>query len=112
MGKIPGSAHPAFGFGAVTIAGGLLGYVSKGSKPSLGAGLVCGGLLIASGMMISGDDSQYGGHSLAAGTSALMTLGMGHRLLKTGKFMPAGLVSVLSAACMGYHTMKALEWKQ
>ena len=82
MGKIPGSAHPAFGFGAVTIAGGLLGYVSKGSKPSLGAGLVCGGLLIASGMMISGDDSQYGGHSLAAGTSALMTLGMGHRCLR------------------------------
>ena len=60
--------------------------------------------------MISGE-SQYGGHSLAAGTSALMTLGMGQRLLKTGKFMPAGLVSVLAAASMGYHVKKALEWK-
>ncbi|KAL3767083.1 hypothetical protein ACHAW5_005643 [Stephanodiscus triporus] len=35
-------------------------------------------------MMISGDDSQYG---------ALMSARMGHRLFKTGKFMPAGLVS-------------------
>ncbi|KAL7531414.1 hypothetical protein ACHAWF_003761 [Thalassiosira exigua] len=110
MSSIPGSAHPAFGFGAITIAGGLLGYVRKGSKPSLGAGIVCGGLLVASGVMISGD-SQYAGHSLAAGTSALMTLGMGHRLLKTGKFMPAGVVSVLAAASMGYHVKKAIEWK-
>lgn len=47
MGSIPGSAHPAFGFGAVTIAGGVLGYVRKGSKASLGAGVVCGSLLIA-----------------------------------------------------------------
>jgi hypothetical protein len=63
-------------------------------------------------MMISSNgDLQFGGNSLAAGTSALMTLGMGHRLLKTGKFMPAGFVSVLSAASMGYHTMKALVWK-
>ena len=41
---IPGSAHPAFGFGAVTIAGGVLGFIRKGSKPSLIAGksaLVC-----------------------------------------------------------------------
>ncbi len=71
-----------------------------------------GGLLVASRMMISSNgDLQFGGNSLAAGDSALMTLGMGHRLLKTGKFMPAGVVSVLSAASMGYHTMKALEWK-
>lgn len=110
MSNIPGSAHPAFSFGAITIVGGVLGYVRKGSKPSLGAGIVCGSLLIASGVMISGD-SQYVGHSLAAGTSAVMTLGMGQRLLKTGKFMPAGVVSVLAAASMGYHTMKALEWK-
>mmetsp|Transcript_4121 Transcript_4121/g.9161 ORF Transcript_4121/g.9161 Transcript_4121/m.9161 type:complete len:112 (+) Transcript_4121:87-422(+) len=110
MSGIPGSAHPAFGFGAITIVGGVLGYVRKGSKPSLGAGVVCGGLLIASGVMISGD-SQYSGHSLAAGTSALMTLGMGQRFLKTGKFMPAGMVSVLAALSSGYHVKKALEWK-
>ncbi|KAL7485452.1 hypothetical protein ACHAW6_011063 [Cyclotella cf. meneghiniana] len=106
----PGSAHPAFGLGALTIAGGIAGYIRKNSKASLGAGVVCGSLLIASGVMISGD-SQYGGHSLAAGTSGLMALGMGHRFFKTGKFMPSGLVGVLGAASLAYHVNKALEWK-
>ncbi|KAL9191245.1 hypothetical protein ACHAXT_000951 [Thalassiosira profunda] len=110
MSNIPGAAHPAFSFGALTIGGGILGYARKGSKPSLYAGVVCGSLLIASGAMISGD-SQYGGHSLAAGTSALMAAGMGHRFVKTSKFMPAGLVSVLAAASLAFHTKKALEWK-
>lgn len=47
--------------------------------------------------MISGDQ-QYTGHTLAMGTSAIMTLAMGSRLIKTGKFMPAGLVSILAMA--------------
>jgi uncharacterized membrane protein (UPF0136 family) len=95
MSNIPGSAHPALGLGAMTIAGGILGYVRKGSKASLGAGLVCGSLLIGSGAMIAGE-SQFQGHSLAAGTSALMAIGMGQRFMKTSKFMPAGLVSEYS----------------
>ena len=110
MSNIPGSAHPAFGFGVVTVAGGLAGYLRKGSKASLGAGVVCGSLLITSGLMISGE-SQYGGHSLAAGTSALMTLAMGQRFFKTGKFMPAGVVATIAAASSGYHVKKAIEWK-
>ena len=106
----PGSAHPAFGLGALTLVGGIAGYIRKGSKASLGAGVLCGGVLLASGVMISGD-SQYSGHSVAAATSGLMTLGMGQRFFKTGKFMPAGLVSVLGAASLGFHVNKALEWK-
>ena len=109
MSNISGSAHPAFSFGAVTIAGGLAGYLRKGSKASLGAGVVCGSLLIGSGLMIS-RESQFGGHSLAAGTSALMVLGMGQRFFKSGKFMPAGIVATLAAASSAYHVKKALEW--
>lgn len=110
MGSIPGSAHPAFGFGALTIVGGMVGYLKKGSKASLGAGVFCGGLLVGSGLMISGE-SQYGGHSLAAGTSTLMVFGMGQRFMKTGKFFPAGIVATLAAASSAYHVKKALEWK-
>jgi uncharacterized membrane protein (UPF0136 family) len=110
MSSIPGSAHPAFGFGAVTILGGIAGYLRKGSKASLGAGVVCGSLLVTSGLMIAGE-SQFGGHSVAAGTSALMTIAMGQRFFKTGKFMPAGFVATLAAASMGYHVNKAFEWK-
>jgi len=107
---IPGSAHAALSFGALTIGGGILGYVKKGSKPSLGAGVVCGSLLVASGMMISGE-KQFEGHSLAAGTSGAMALALGSRFIKTGKFMPAGLISAISVTSLAYHTKKALEWK-
>ena len=39
-----------------------------------------------------------------------MALGMAQRFFKTGKFMPAGLVAVLGAACCAYNTKKAIEW--
>lgn len=106
----PGSAHPAFSLGGLTIIGGAVGYFKKGSKASLGAGLVCGSLLIGSGVLISGEH-QFGGHSLATATSALMSLGMGHRYVKTGKVMPAGLVAAAGAVSMAFHAKKALEWK-
>ena len=105
----PGSAHPAFGLGALTIIGGAVGYMKKGSKASLGAGVVCGSLLIGSGVLISGEN-QYEGHLLASGTSSLMTLGMGSRFVKSGKFMPAGLVAVLGAVSCAYHAKKTMEW--
>jgi uncharacterized membrane protein (UPF0136 family) len=105
----PGSAHPAFGLGALTMLGGAVGYFKKGSKASLGAGVVCGGLLIGSGVMISGEN-QYNGHLLASGTSSLMALGMGSRYLKTGKVMPAGVVAAMGIVSCAYHAKKALEW--
>ncbi len=105
----PGSAHPAFGLGALTILGGAVGYMKKGSKASLGAGVVCGSLLIGSGMLISGEH-QYEGHMLASGTSGLMALGMGQRFMKTGKFMPAGIVAALGAVSCAYHAKKTIEW--
>uniref|UniRef100_A0A7S2EKC3 Transmembrane protein 14C n=1 Tax=Trieres chinensis TaxID=1514140 RepID=A0A7S2EKC3_TRICV len=106
----PGSAHPAFGLGGLTILGGAVGYFRKGSKASLGAGLAFGSILIGSGVMISGE-KQFEGHSLAAGASGLMALGMGQRFVQSGKFMPSGLVAALGAASLAYHTGKALEWK-
>ena len=106
----PGSAHPAFGLGGLTILGGAVGYFKKGSKASLGGGLFCGGLLIGSGILISGEH-QYEGHMLASGTSALMSAGMGQRYLKTGKIMPAGMVSALGAVSLAYHLKKSFEWK-
>mmetsp|Transcript_20091 Transcript_20091/g.24755 ORF Transcript_20091/g.24755 Transcript_20091/m.24755 type:complete len:111 (-) Transcript_20091:85-417(-) len=105
----PGSAHPAFGLGGLTILGGVAGYLKKGSKASLGAGVVCGSLLIGSGILISGEN-QYEGHLLASGTSSLMSLGMGQRFMKTGKVMPAGIVAALGAVSCAYHVKKTLEW--
>ncbi len=106
----PGSAHPAFSLGGLTVLGGTYGFYKKGSKASLGGGLLCGSLLIGSGILISGDH-QFEGHSVAAGTSGLMSAGMGHRYIKTGKMMPAGIVAAVGAISMAFHAKKALEWK-
>ena len=106
----PGSAHPVFTLGALTLLGGTVGYVRKGSTASLIAGLGFGGLLIGSGVLISGE-SQFEGHALAGVTSGAMAVGMGQRYLKTGKFMPAGLVAVLGAGSCAFNVMKAMEWK-
>ena len=106
----PGSAHPVFTFGALTVLGGAAGYFRKGSKASLLAGVGCGSLLIGSGIMISGEN-QFEGHALASLTSGVMAAGMGQRYLKSSKFMPAGLVAVLGAASCAYNVSKALEWK-
>lgn len=109
MSKVPGSAHPAFGLGGLVMAGGAAGYMRAGSKASLGSGLLFGGLLVGSGVMISGDN-QLEGHCLAAGTSSVLALAMGRRFVVTRKVMPSGVVAVLGAASAGYHTLKAIEW--
>lgn len=86
-----------------------MGYFKKGSQMSLIAGLTFGSLLLGSGYLIA-SDREYQGHLLSSGTSGVMALGMGHRFVSTGKFMPAGLVAFLGAACCAYNANKALEW--
>ena len=75
MTKIPGAAHPNLALGGLVIVGGALGYIRKGSTPSLIAGLTFGSLLLGSGYMIAKTDSQYQAHLLASGTSGLMVSG-------------------------------------
>eukprot|EP00543_Licmophora_paradoxa_P008875 CAMPEP_0202459118 /NCGR_PEP_ID=MMETSP1360-20130828/31703_1 /ASSEMBLY_ACC=CAM_ASM_000848 /TAXON_ID=515479 /ORGANISM="Licmophora paradoxa, Strain CCMP2313" /LENGTH=115 /DNA_ID=CAMNT_0049080001 /DNA_START=71 /DNA_END=418 /DNA_ORIENTATION=+ len=109
MDKVPGSAHLNFTLGGLVILGGTAGFVRKGSKVSLAAGLTFGSLLLGSGLLIC-KDKEYDGHMLAAGTSGLMALGMGQRFISTQKFMPAGMVAFLGAACCAYNFNKATEW--
>ena len=109
MGKIPGSAHMNMSLGGLVTIGGAMGYLKKGSQMSLLAGLTFGSLLLGSGYLIA-NDQEYNGHVLGGGSSGLMALGMGQRFASTGKFMPAGLVAVLGAACCAYNAHKAMEW--
>ena len=105
----PGSAHLNFTLGGLVAVGGAVGYLKKGSVPSLAAGLTFGGLLIGSGVLISKGES-FQGHALASGVTGLMTLAMGQRFLSTGKFMPAGMVASLGAVGLAYNVNKAIEW--
>lgn len=109
MSKIPGSAHLNFTLGGLIVMGGAMGFMRKGSKISLVAGLTFGSLLLGSGWMIA-NDREYHGHMVAMGASGLMSVGMGQRFLSTGKFMPAGLVAAVGVAAAAYNFNKALDW--
>ncbi len=83
-----------FIFGALTIVGGVIGYVKAASWKSLAAGGICGLLLIVAGVLI-GTRTQPG---LLLGL--IISLALAGRFIPgffaKGGFMPAGLMSILS----------------
>ena len=110
MSKIPGSAHVNLSLGGIVIAGGVMGYLKKGSTASLVAGVSVGSLLLTSGYLIAKTDSVYEAHCLAAASSGVLALAMGQRFVQTAKFMPAGLTAALGATACAYNAAKAMEW--
>ncbi|TRY75332.1 hypothetical protein TCAL_01351 [Tigriopus californicus] len=85
----------AIAYSLAVTAGGVLGYVKKGSLMSGMAGVVCGGLLGFGAYQTSQNPNNY---YLSLGVAGVMTGVMGSRFLNSGKIMPAGLVAVLSLA--------------
>ncbi|CAE8629018.1 unnamed protein product, partial [Polarella glacialis] len=84
--------------GALVAAGGVMGYAKKKSIPSLVAGGLSGLALIGAGL---------GSHfKTAASISGLLLMMMGPSFVKTGKVMPAGMVTVLSAVALAYNGWK------
>jgi uncharacterized membrane protein (UPF0136 family) len=82
-------------FGALTIAGGVIGYVKAGSVPSIVAGVITGVLLIASGFLLP--DHRAAALTIALITSLLLAGQFIPKFFRTGKVMPAGIMSILSA---------------
>ncbi|SCV02878.1 LAMI_0H03708g1_1 [Lachancea mirantina] len=62
--------HPAFTLSALVAAGGAMGYMRKGSVPSLAAGLLFGGVYGYAGYLLH--KNADGGLELALGASSLM----------------------------------------
>lgn len=85
-----------FIFGALTIAGGIIGYVKAGSPASIIAGSISGVLLLVSGYLIGSGKVQAG---LILGI--VLSLALAGRFLpaflSTHKWMPAGMMAILSA---------------
>lgn len=73
---------------------------------SLGAGLLFGGTLGYGAYQVSEDPARY---HVQLGTSALLTGLMGARYLNGGKFMPAGLIAVVSLAFVARYGVRALS---
>ncbi|XP_055352681.1 transmembrane protein 14C-like [Paramacrobiotus metropolitanus] len=82
-----------FLYAAVVAAGGLAGYAKKKSIVSLIMGLLFGALLGLGSYLTSYD---YGNVLVSTAASGLLTAIMGLRFNKSGKFMPAGMVCLIS----------------
>ena len=82
-------------FGALTIIGGVIGYVKAGSLPSIIAGAITGVLLLVAGWILP--TQRQVGLVTAFVVSLLLAAQFVPKFFRTGKVMPAGLMSILSA---------------
>ena len=81
-------------FGFLTIAGGVMGYVKAGSTISLIAGSICGVLLLVAAFILPGQ--AIAGLTIGAIVSLLLAAQFLPAFIRTGKMMPAGMMSLLS----------------
>mmetsp|Transcript_23935 Transcript_23935/g.60972 ORF Transcript_23935/g.60972 Transcript_23935/m.60972 type:complete len:114 (-) Transcript_23935:342-683(-) len=97
------SPYPVDMLLAVIVAlGGLMGYVRKKSTASLASGLTFG--LAYAGAAYSLDQGDtYTGHGIGLGASALLAAFMAGRYVRTGKFMPAGAMTIVGALGVFLH---------
>jgi uncharacterized membrane protein (UPF0136 family) len=81
-------------FGALTIIGGIIGYVKAGSLPSIIAGAITGVLLFVAGALLP----EHRAIGLATGfiISLLLAVQFIPKFIRTGRVMPAGMMSILS----------------
>ena len=81
------------GYALLLVVGGLVGYRKAGSRPSLIAGTISGLVaLLAAGLMIRDARAIWLGVALAVA----MLVVFGIRFGKTRKFMPSGMLGVVS----------------
>lgn len=81
-------------FGVLTIVGGLIGYVSKGSVPSIVAGSITGVLLLVGAFLLP--NHAVAGLAITLILSLLLAGQFVPKFIQTGKAMPAGMMSILS----------------
>lgn len=85
-------------YGIIVLLGGVMGYVKAKSKPSLISGLVSGILLIISAILqLQGIPL---GLTLAQVLTAILIVVFTVRLIKTRKFIPAGLMLMLGVLAL------------
>jgi len=89
------------GIYAVLLAvGGIIGYTKAGSRPSLIAGLASAVAALLA-LVLSFADVKWG-MAMGCIVALLLSFFFGHRYaVKTRKFMPAGLLAVVSLVVLG-----------
>jgi|SRR5256885_4856401 len=81
-------------FGILTVVGGVVGYIKAGSVASIIAGSITGVLLLVAAFLLP--EHRAIGLATALIVSLLLAAQFVPKFLKTGRMMPAGLMSVLS----------------
>ncbi|XP_003215488.1 transmembrane protein 14A [Anolis carolinensis] len=82
-----------FGYAAIVALGGAVGYIRKGSKISLIAGVIFGLMAAYGAYWVTHDPKDV---KMSLFTAFLLTVIMGVRFKRTKKLMPAGIVATLS----------------
>jgi uncharacterized membrane protein (UPF0136 family) len=82
-------------FGALTIVGGIVGYLKAGSVASIIAGSITGILLLVAAFLLP--EHRTIGLATALIVSLLLAAQFVPKFLRTGRVMPAGMLSILSA---------------
>merc|ERR1712216_280281 len=98
-------------YGGIVLFGGVMGFLAKGSLPSLLAGGGSGALLCAIGfksykLHISGEKYSSTQNYLTMASllvAIILSIVMGKRFASSGSFMPAGLVCLLSTAMIAFY---------
>ena len=81
-------------FGSLTIVGGIIGYVKAGSLPSIIAGAITGVLLLVAEFLLP--EHRAAGIATAFVVSFVLAAQFVPKFIRTGKMMPAGMMSILS----------------
>lgn len=81
-------------YGTLMLGGGYMGYAKAGSKMSLIMGIVSG-IVIFIGLFLTKSNAQLG-YGVIGAMSALLVVTFTMRLIKTGSFMPSGMLVILS----------------
>ncbi len=95
-------------YGLLLAVGGLIGFFKAGSRPSLIAGLLSAAAAFAAlGLTIN---QRQLGVGLGSLLSVVLFVLFGYRYaVKTGKFMPSGLLAVISLVVLGVMIL-AFDW--
>jgi uncharacterized membrane protein (UPF0136 family) len=85
-------------YGAIMMLGGIAGYVKVHSKASLISGVGMGLALVASGFGVW--NGSFNSAVVAVVIAALLVVLFAIRFAKTRRFMPAGMLAVLSVVAV------------
>jgi len=90
---MPIATFMTFIYAVLSIVGGIIGYKQAGSTQSMIAGIISGILLIIGGIALL--QGQLWGAWLAIAVTLILVIVFIFRLVKTRRFMPAGLMTIV-----------------